>query len=410
MVNLAISPSPRLDKKHTVIILQWLIVIVTSYLMLFSEGQVSEDLLVYSLVAVLLASALVLYRLPAQLFDHRYFDTTLLVADTILISAAIYMNRTIPWDLFLIYFFILLLAAIGTSLLRIVIGSVAVSLIYLALLVHEGKAMPQITTDLVIRIPFLFGVSVLYGYLSENANRERRRAEMAEQKERVKMDLVSSLAHDIKNPLGIIMGYAEMLTELLEARDGEKEHLNLLERIQTSGQRIVNLVTGFLDASKAEVGKLEIAHRPVSFNTLLKDVVRQQEAELQRKQLTIELNLDEQLPEVMGDAAQLDRVFYNLIGNAIKFTPTGGKVCVSCKREDGHISVAVQDTGIGISQEELPLLFTQFKRLKGAAKIEGTGLGLFIVKTIVEAHKGSVRVESVDGQGSTFTVRIPIRS
>ncbi|MBI2088336.1 MAG: HAMP domain-containing histidine kinase [Deltaproteobacteria bacterium] len=410
MANSAVSPNSRLDKKHTVIILQWLIVIVTSYLMLFSEGQVSEDLLVYSLVVVLFTSALVLYRLPAQFFDHRYFDTTLLVADTILISTAIYMNRTIPWDLFLIYFFILLLAAIGTSLLRIVIGSAAVSLIYLALLVHEGKAMPQITTDLVIRIPFLFGVSVLYGYLSENANRERRRAEMAEQKERVKMDLVSSLAHDIKNPLGIIMGYAEMLTEFLEERNGEKEHLNLLERIQTSGQRIVNLVTGFLDASKAEAGKLEIAHRPVSFNTLLKDVVRQQEAELQRKQLTIELNLDEQLPEVMGDAAQLDRVFYNLIGNAIKFTPTGGKVCVFCKREDGHISVAVQDTGIGISQEELPLLFTQFKRLKGAAKIEGTGLGLFIVKTIVEAHKGSVRVESVDGQGSTFTVRIPIRS
>ena len=148
----------------------------------------------------------------------------------------------------------------------------------------------------------------------------------------------------------------------------------------------------------------------MAFNSLLKDVIRQQETELQRKQLTLDLNLDEQLPEVMGDAAQLDRVFWNLIGNAIKFTPSGGKISVSCKREDGHVCVAVNDTGIGISQEELPLLFTQFKRLKGAAKIEGTGLGLFIVKTIIEAHKGSVQVESVDGQGSTFTVRIPIHS
>ena len=410
MASTAGFRSPRLDKKHTVIILQWLIVIVTSYLMLFSEGQVSEDPIVYGLVVVLLASALVLYRLPPELFDHRYFDTALLLADTILISAAIYMNRTIPWDLFLIYFFILLLAAIGTNLLRIVIGSVVVSLLYLAVLVEKGAGIPQISTDLVIRIPFLFGVSVLYGYLSENANRERKRAELAEERERTKMDLVSSLAHDIKNPLGIIMGYAEMLTEFLEERKGEKEHLELLERIQTSGQRIVNLVTGFLDASKAEVGKLEIAHRPVSFNALLKDVIRQQDTELQRKQLTLDLNLDDQLPEVMGDAAQLDRVFWNLIGNAIKFTPSGGKIGVSCKREDGHVCVAVQDTGIGISQEELPLLFTQFKRLKGAAKIEGTGLGLFIVKTIIEAHKGSVQVESVDGQGSTFTVRIPIHS
>lgn len=400
----------RLDKKHTVIIIQWLIVIVTSYLIVFSEGQVSEDPIVYGLVVVLLISALVLYRLPVKLFDHPYFDTALLLADTMLISAAIYMNRTIPWDLFLIYFFILLLASIGTNLLRIVIGSVVVSLLYLAVLVEKGAGIPQISTDLVIRIPFLFGVSVLYGYLSENANRERKRAELAEERERMKMDLVSSLAHDIKNPLGIIMGYAEMLVEFLEERKGEKEHIELLERIQTSGQRIVNLVTGFLDASKAEVGKLEIAHRPVSFNALLKDVIRQQEAELQRKQLTLDLNLDEQLPEVMGDAAQLDRVFWNLIGNAIKFTPTGGKIGVSCKREDGHVCVAVQDTGIGIPHTELPLLFTQFKRLKGAMKIEGTGLGLFIVKTIIEAHKGSVRVESVDGQGSTFTVRIPIHS
>lgn len=410
MVSPANFGSPQLDKKHTVTIIQWLIVIVTSYLMLFSEGQVSEDPIVYGLVVVLLASALVLYRLPTELFDHRYFDTALLIADTILISAAIYMNRTIPWDLFLIYFFILLLAAIGTNLLRIVIGSVVVSLLYLAVLVQKGAGIPQISTDLVIRIPFLFGVSVLYGYLSENANRERKRAELAEERERTKMDLVSSLAHDIKNPLGIIMGYAEMLIEFLEERKGEKEHIELLERIQTSGQRIVNLVTGFLDASKAEVGKLEIAHRPVSFNTLLKEVILQQDAELQRKQLTLDLNLDDQLPEVMGDAAQLDRVFWNLIGNAIKFTPSGGKISVSCKREDGHVSVAVKDTGIGISQEELPLIFTQFKRLKGAAKIEGTGLGLFIVKTIIEAHKGSVHVESVDGQGSTFTVRIPIHS
>lgn len=410
MVDLKNPKVSVLDKKRTIMILQWLVMIVTSYLLLFSKGTISEDPQVHGLIALFLASVLLLQWLPAEFFHHRFFDTTLLLTDTLLISASIYMNRDVPWDLFLIYFFILLLAAIGTNLLRIVIGSILVSLIYLALMVQEGKGISEIGTDLVIRIPFLFGVSVLYGYLSENANRERKRAEIAEERERIKMDLVSSLAHDIKNPLGIVLGYAEMLIEMLEQRKGDKEHLDSLERIVTSGQRIVNLVTGFLDASKAEAGKLEIAHRPVSFNSLLKDVVRQQQAELERKQLTVELNLDEQLPEIMGDAAQLDRVFWNLIGNAIKFTPTGGKIGVSCKRENGYISVAVQDSGIGIPQDELPLLFTQFKRLKGAARIEGTGLGLFIVKTLVEAHKGSIRVESVDEQGSTFTVRIPIRS
>lgn len=405
-----ISASRRLDKKHTIIILQWLIVIVTGYLLLFHEGEVTEDPKVYTLVAVLLLSGLVLYRVPAELFQHQYFDTGLLLVDTLLISSAIYMNRTLPWDLFLIYFFILLLAAIGTTMLGIVLGSALASLVYLGFLLQQGAGVSQIGSQLIVRIPFLFGVSVLYGYLSEQANREKKRAELAEERERTKMNLVSSLAHDIKDPLGIMMGCAEALMEVLEKRNGEKEHLDLLERIQTSGQRIVNFVTGFLDASKAETGKLELARRPVCFKTLLKDVVRQQESELQRKHLRVELNLDEPLPEVMGDASQLDRVFWNLIGNAIKFTPTGGKISVCCKRENEHILVAVQDTGIGIPREELPLLFTQFKRLSGAAKTEGTGLGLFIVKTIVEAHKGSIRVESVDGHSSTFIVRIPIGS
>jgi len=404
------TQSPLLDKKNTVIILQWLIVIVASYFMLFSGGAISEDPWVYGWVGVLLASGVALYRLPPGFFRYPTFDTTLLVCDTVLISGSIYMNRSIPWDLFLLYFFVLLLASIGTNMLKIAIGSVVISLVYLGVLIQQGKELAQIGSDLIIRVPFLFGVSVLYGYLSENANHERHRAEMAEERERLKMDLVSALAHDIKNPLGIIMGYAEMMTDQLEDRNEDKTNLEILERIQSSGQRIVNLVTGFLEASKAAAGKLEIAHRPVSFNTLLQDVVRQQEPELQRKQLTLELKLDEQVPEIMGDAAQLDRVFWNLIGNAIKFTPTGGKITVTCKREDGHVSVAVRDTGIGIPAEELPLLFTQFKRLKGATKIEGTGLGLFIVKTIVEAHKGSVHVESVNEQGSTFTVRIPIRS
>ena len=137
-------------------------------------------------------------------------------------------------------------------------------------------------------------------------------------------------------------------------------------------------------------------------------MVRQQQSDLQKKGLTLELQLDEKLPEVLADEAQLDRVFWNLIGNAIKFTPAGGKITATSRRDDGHVRVSIQDTGRGIPKEELPLLFSQFRRLKSSAGIEGTGLGLFIVKTIVEAHKGTVQAESEGGQGSTFIVRLPI--
>ncbi|MBI2347141.1 MAG: HAMP domain-containing histidine kinase [Deltaproteobacteria bacterium] len=406
------SPSEGsfLSKKKAISILQWLVAIVTSYLLLFSKGDISEDPWVFGLIVIFLASPLVLQHLPEAAFEHRYFDIGLLVVDTVLISASIYMNREANWDLFLFYFFILFLAAIGENMIRIVVGSVLISLVYLGLLVQQGKDLMQIGPELFVRIPFLFGASVLYGYLSENAKKEKHRAESAEEKERLKMDLVSALAHDIKNPLGIIMGYAETLADQLIGRDGAKGHLEILDRIQESAQRIVNLVTGFLEASKAETGKISVEERPVELNTLIREVAQQQMGDLRKKNISLDVVLDDGVPTIMGDKAQLDRVLWNLVGNAIKFTPAGGKITVSSRRDDRHVCVAVKDTGIGIPKEELPLLFSQFRRLKGSAKVEGTGLGLFIVKTIIEAHKGTVQADSEDGKGSTFTVRVPIRA
>ncbi|HTM07123.1 MAG TPA: HAMP domain-containing sensor histidine kinase [Verrucomicrobiae bacterium] len=398
-----------LNKKHTIIILQWLVVIASSYLMLFSKGQLTGDTRSYALVALFLASGLVFYRLPEPVFHHRFFDVVLFGADTVLISAAIYQNRDAPWDLFLLYFFIIFLAAVGETLLKIIAGFVVISVVYLGFLLQQGKPLAEVAPDFFIRMTFLFGVSILYGYLSEDVRREKVRAEAAEQKERVKMELVAALAHDIKTPLGIIMGYAENLSEQLSSRPGNEDKLQALGRVQENAQRIVNLVTGFLEASKAEAGKLEIERRPVALNPLLEEVARQLDPDIHKKNIELKMRLDAKLPEFFGDTAQLERVFWNLLGNAIKFTPAGGTVTVTSSRQDGAVAVSIRDTGIGIQPDDLPQLFTQFRRLKGAAKVEGTGLGLFIVKTIVEAHRGTVQAESAGGEGSNFTVRIPIR-
>ncbi|MGH7770008.1 MAG: sensor histidine kinase [Candidatus Binatia bacterium] len=406
-------PSPgraALNKKQMITVLQWLVTIGASYLMLFNKGVVVGDVRSYSLIALFLIAALVLYRLPETFFHHRYFDVIFLIVDTAFISAAIYQNRGGPWDLFLLYFFVLFLAASGGGQMRVVLGFIVICLVYLGFLLREGKGIAELGSDFFIRIAFLFGISILYGYLSDNATKEKVRAESAEQKERVKMDLVSALAHDIKNPLGVIMNYTDILKDQLDGRGEDRGKVDILDRVQDNAQRIVNLVTGFLEASKAEAGKLEIARGPVAVNHLLHGVARHQESDVAKKNLVLSMELDKNLPELIGDNSQLERVFWNLLGNAIKFTPPGGKITVTSRREDSHVCVSFRDTGIGIPPNELPLLFSQFKRLKGSAKIEGTGLGLFIVKTIVEAHKGTVQVESLDGQGSTFTVRVPIRA
>jgi two-component system, OmpR family, phosphate regulon sensor histidine kinase PhoR len=129
---------------------------------------------------------------------------------------------------------------------------------------------------------------------------------------------------------------------------------------------------------------------------------------LQSNALTVDLKLDPNLPEILGDAAQLERVFWNLMSNAIKFTAAKGRITISTEAMRDQVCVKVSDTGIGISKDEAPLLFSEFRRLKGAGTTEGSGLGLYIVKNIVKGHGGTVDVESELGVGATFILHFPV--
>ena len=406
MMNLALFKSFE-DKKKHLIHLQWLVVLATSYLMLFKKEQLVEDPWALFLVFVLLASIAVLQRLPKATFDHRSFAPALVVTDTLLITLAIGLNKESPWDLLLLFYFGLFIAAIGESLIKIVVGCSVISIA--SVLVSSGMSPSRIDSDALFRIPFIFGASILYAYLAEEARKEKKEVEKAKETERLKRQLVSAMAHDIKNPLWIIMGSAETVALGLKDNPGSGQYLDALQRIQDNSQRIVKLVTGFLDASKAEAGKMEIEPQPVQLNALLRGVAEQQSGELSRKSISLRMELDDQLPAIMADEAQIDRVVWNLVSNALKFTPKGGTITLSSDMGNGKVCVSVKDTGIGIPREEIPLLFTEFRRRKGMAKVEGTGLGLFIVKTIVEAHGGTVVADSEEGRGSIFTVRFPVR-
>ncbi len=402
--------SPHQDRKKILIIIQCWVVVATTYLLLFKKGQVIEDPRVISLLFVLLASILVLKYLPQGAFDHRFFAMTLVVANTIIVAVSMGLSWESPWDLFIVFFFGLFIAATGDTLIKIVAGFLIIVTVSVVFTSSSGASFSRLDSDLLLRILFLFGVFFLYGYMDDQARKEKVRAEKAEATESLKRQLVSALAHDIKNPLGIIMGYAETLTTRFEERPADSESLEALQRIQDSAQRIVKLVTGFLDASKVEAGKMELVPRPIQLNVLLRELGQQQMGALHRKGISLRVDLDDHLPEVMGDAAQLDRVLWNLFGNAIKFTPSGGTVTLISRSENDFVCVGVRDTGMGIPQDEIPLLFSEFRRLKGAGKVEGSGLGLFVVKTIVQAHGGIVGLESKEGQGSTFTVRLPVRA
>lgn len=395
------------DRKKTIINLQWVVVIATSYLCLFRGGEVLTDSFVYGLIILFLVSIPVLMYLPDHVFVHRLFAPVLVIADTILISIGISLNRESPWDLYLIFFFGLAIAALGENLIQIVVGCFIISIVSVLSGSFSASGFFDLDSDSLLRIPFIFGVSILYGHLAEQVKKERNRAQRVEETEHLKRQLVSALAHDIKNPLGVIGGYAGLLAEQMRSSASPDGQLDAVERIQDSTQRIVKLVTGFLDVSRAETGKLEFTPYPIQLNHLIREVGLQQMGDLRVKGISLQTDLDDELPEMMGDEAQMERVLWNLVGNAIKFTPPGGTITVSSRAKDGHVLVSVKDTGMGIPEDELPLLFTEFKRLKGTAKIEGTGLGLFIVKTIVEAHGGTIYAESRQGHGSSFVIRLP---
>lgn len=395
------------DKKKTLINLQWLVVLATAYLLLFKRLEIVQDPWAFGLIAALLGSILALHHLPETAFDHRQFAPALAVVDTLLITVAILINREGPWDLFLVFFFCLFITATGENLIKIVAACLLVAILSVVVNPFSAATGFRLHPDMLFRIPFLFGVSILYGYLAEQTRKERDRAEKAEQTEQIKRQLVSALAHDIKNPLGVMMGYAEAVQAGLQD-SLPKDKLEMLDRIQDNGQRIVKLVTGFLEASKTEAGAISFDPKPVNINMILREASQQQMSLVRQKEISFKVDLSPGLPPILGDEMQLDRVFWNLVGNAIKFTPKGGLVSLRSWVANGRVYASVSDTGMGIPKEELPMLFTEFRRLKGSAKVEGTGLGLFIVKTIVEAHGGTVEAESEVNQGSTFTVRLPV--
>jgi len=222
--------------------------------------------------------------------------------------------------------------------------------------------------------------------------------------EQLRADFLSMITHDIKVPLTVILGYTEMLTDPEPPPDQVPP--DILTRIRESGETIHALVCNFLDLSRIEAGRMTLDRRPFDLTAMLAHAVEHYGSTARRKGVRLALET-EPLPPLVADETQLQRVVTNLLGNAIKYTATGGCVTVSTAREDGRVAVAFRDTGRGIPADEIPHLFEKYRRVRETKRTEGTGLGLFIAKTIVEAHGGDVRVESTPGAGSTFTVLLP---
>jgi PAS domain S-box-containing protein len=241
----------------------------------------------------------------------------------------------------------------------------------------------------------LAGVMVMARDMTVRKELERRRTEF-----------LAMLSHDIKNPLSVLIGYADYLQQEANEHSVVKS-VEVLPWIKSSGLTILSLVNNYLDLSRIEDQQLILAHEPLGINDLLRRIGHQYEGEALHRKIRFELSLEPRLPLVAGDPVALDRVFTNLVYNALKFTPNGGQVTVRSVRRGDEVVVAITDSGPGIIQEEIPLLFEKYRRSAGTRRKDGMGLGLFIVKTLVERLNGRVEVESVVGSGTEFRVVLP---
>ncbi len=224
-----------------------------------------------------------------------------------------------------------------------------------------------------------------------------------------KSDFISAVSHELRTPLTSIKGYASILAagKLGELPPQAKERV---EKINKHSDSLSQLINNLLDISRIESGRVEMKMEPLDLKHMLDALADMLAPPMKEKNIEFLVDAPEGLPAVRADKSQLERVFINLIGNAIKFVPAGGHISVRARNPEGEmLQVAVSDNGIGISEKDLAKLGEEFFRVDNEvnAKVKGTGLGLSLVKHIIEAHKGKLAISSMVGQGSTFSFTLP---
>ncbi len=241
-----------------------------------------------------------------------------------------------------------------------------------------------------------------------SATRQHELTETAERANRLKDEFLATLSHELRTPLTSILGWAEILGN---SKLDPVATSRAIEVIRRNARIQVQMIDDLLDVSRIIIGKLRLSVQPVDLGTIIIAAVDGLRPAAEAKHIRLQLQLDSPAGQVSGDPDRLQQVAWNLISNAIKFTPKGGRVLVRLARIESHVEVTVSDTGPGIAPEFLPHVFDRFRQADGATTraFGGLGLGLSIVRQLIELHGGTVRVDSAGGGlGATFTVSLPL--
>jgi len=241
---------------------------------------------------------------------------------------------------------------------------------------------------------------------------EHRNLKIETKRLRVEKDLmernfITFVSHEMRSPLVVIRQYIEALNEIAGDRF-DKDVKEIIERCRKRIQNLEELVEHWLDISRIEDGTFAQQKVSLSVDSIISRSVEEMIPVCRKRGIFLETNIPQKLPQITGDAESLVRVFTNIIGNATKYTPEGGKITVTCQHDEFYIKVSIADMGTGIPPDKLPLIFDPFFRCGGKnEKHSGSGLGLTFCKKIMESHKGCIAVSSKEGEGTTFVLTFP---
>ena len=258
-------------------------------------------------------------------------------------------------------------------------------------------------------------VAVVIVFILLHRRREQEKLRLAEAANRSKTEFLFNMSHDIRTPMNAILGYTDIG---LRHRDDAGRTIESLNKIKIAGGHLLNLINDILEMSRIEAGRVELVNTPMDMRKAINGVVQINQSMATAKSIEFVAETDEiQNPYVYTDELHINEVIINLLSNAVKYTPEGGKVSYTVrqisevKNGTATYQFEIADNGIGMSEEFQTHLFEAFTReeASGVSKIEGAGLGLSIVKRIVDIAGGSIRVKSRQGEGSTFTVEIPFK-
>jgi PAS domain S-box-containing protein len=242
--------------------------------------------------------------------------------------------------------------------------------------------------------------------ISIERERVKHKINVLEELNKLKSEFISNVSHELRTPLASIVGFAETI---MSDQGLSKETIHeFSEIILSEGKRLAKLIDNLLDFSKLESGQDELQKTDIRVIKVIEEVLQTLSQQIKEKKLTLSKFFPEEDPIINADKERIEKVFWNLIANSIKFTNPGGRISLIVQDFGKEVEIVVSDTGIGISEKDLPYLFQKFSKVpRPGAPIGGTGIGLVIVKQIVDLHKGFIKIRSELNKGTTFLIRLP---